>query len=236
MADRLGHDSAPPPDAEEEAGRCRRCGAAYRPLQEYCLECGLRLSRARTGMPTRRRARRYAGGWIWPALAALVIAVLGATVAILASEDERSGAGETIVATTRIVPRAAGAPPVAGAEPVGTPGTPAPKVPSAPQRSAPKAVSHGGLATWPSGRTGYTVVLASLPASGGRAAAAREAKAASKAGLPAAGILDSSQFSSLHPGYYVVFSGIYGSLEDAQSATSTASRHFPRAYAREITP
>jgi hypothetical protein len=51
------------------------------------------------------------------------------------------------------------------------------------------------------------------------------------------GVLDSSQFSSLHPGYLVVFAGIYGSQAEAQSAIIDAHRHgFGGAYPRRITP
>jgi len=55
-------------------------------------------------------------------------------------------------------------------------------------------------------------------------------------GLPQVGVLVSSRYASLHPGYYVIFSGIYSSLEEAQSAVSKASTKFPSAYARQISP
>jgi hypothetical protein len=49
------------------------------------------------------------------------------------------------------------------------------------------------------------------------------------------GILVSGKFSSLHPGYFVVFSGVYDTLDDAQTAATRALGRFPNAYAREIT-
>jgi hypothetical protein len=80
-------------------------------------------------------------------------------------------------------------------------------------------------------------VLNSVPTSGGRAAALRLAKTALKAGLTNVGVLDSSGYSSLHPGYYVVFSGIFSSPAEAQNALTTAhSSGYPSAYARPITP
>ena len=51
----------------------------------------------------------------------------------------------------------------------------------------------------------------------GRAAALAEAKQALHVGMKQVGVLDSSRFSSLHPGYYVVFAGIYGTEAEAQS-------------------
>ena len=77
----------------------------------------------------------------------------------------------------------------------------------------------------------------SVPTSGGRAHAEQLAKAALKAGLTSVGVLDSSRYSSLHPGYYVVFSGVFNSLAAAQGAlTSARSGGYPSAYARAITP
>jgi hypothetical protein len=52
--------------------------------------------------------------------------------------------------------------------------------------------------------------------------------------LPKVGILVSSSYPSLQPGYYIVFSGIFVSLEEAQSSLDTAKAAFPAAYARPI--
>jgi hypothetical protein len=50
-------------------------------------------------------------------------------------------------------------------------------------------------------------------------------------------VIDSARYSSLHPGYYVVFSGVYDSLGDAQDAVSEAAdAGYENAYARRITP
>ena len=80
------------------------------------------------------------------------------------------------------------------------------------------------------------MVLQSIPSSAGRALAVSRARDASRAGLLQVGVLDSSQYSSLHPGYYVVFSGIYDSRAEADRARSNAvGKGFELAYAREIT-
>ena len=44
-------------------------------------------------------------------------------------------------------------------------------------------------------------------------------------GLPQVGVLDSSAFASLHPGYYVVFSGVYGAARTTPERRSTPSVH-----------
>jgi hypothetical protein len=48
-------------------------------------------------------------------------------------------------------------------------------------------------------------------------------------------VLDSSEYASLHPGYHVVFSGVYESVDDAASALAVAQRiGYERAYTRQI--
>jgi hypothetical protein len=225
----------PPPDGA--AGECPRCGTPYSAGQEYCLECGLRLPLSgglvgTLGRAWRRRLPYYPGDWIWPVLVAFVIAVAAAAVAILATRG--SGGGRTLVATTfqGTVGGSVTTVGPTGPEANTTPTTASPAPPPPPPPSAP-----GSVTDWPAGKSGYTVVLSSVPASTGRADAVRLAKAALKAGLSDVGVLDSSRYSSLHPGYFVVFSGVLDSPAQAQSALATArSSGYPSAYARPITP
>ena len=56
---------------EKRRDYCPRCGVAYEPLQEYCLECGARLptNRGVVGVLASSWQRRFAwypGDWIWP--------------------------------------------------------------------------------------------------------------------------------------------------------------------------
>ena len=61
-------------------------------------------------------------------------------------------------------------------------------------------------------------------------------QAASRAGLPQVGVLNSNLYSSLHPGYWVVFSGIYASQTQADAAKQAAgAKGFGTAYSRQIT-
>jgi hypothetical protein len=79
-------------------------------------------------------------------------------------------------------------------------------------------------------------VLESLPAAGGRAAAVARARQAKRSGLKDVGVLVSSQYSSLHPGYYVVFSGIYSSQAQASAGLTAAhAKGFPDAYQTRVT-
>ena len=51
------------------------------------------------------------------------------------------------------------------------------------------------------------------------------------------GILDSSNYSSLNPGYYVVFTGVYDSASGANAHLQEArDAGWPLAYTRQVTP
>ena len=77
-------------------------------------------------------------------------------------------------------------------------------------------------------------MLVSVPQSAGRPAAVSEARKASAAGLTDVGVLDSSDYSSLHAGYWVVFSGVFNSAQEARTELDTAKASYPHAYARQI--
>ncbi len=228
----------PPPPMDAEGGDCPRCGTPYEPFQEYCLECGLRLPITRGLIPVlatawRRRVPWYPGDWVWPVLAALLIAALAAAVAILATTDNGS-ATKTKAGLEPVPPATSTTPPPAGTGtspgPTGSVPTTAPTAPE----PAPPPPPSNELTEWPPGQNGWTIVLASVPQSAGRAAANSEARKALAAGLTDVGVLNSSEFSSLHSGYFVVFSGIFSSEGEGRSAIDTAKASYPQAYVRQI--
>jgi hypothetical protein len=75
---------------------------------------------------------------------------------------------------------------------------------------------------WPAGTDGWTIVLASVPKSQGRAAAVRIAQQARQRDLPRVGILDSGRYAGLHPGYWLVFTGVYEAQPEATGALQQA--------------
>ena len=156
-----------------------------------------------------RRAPAVAA-WIVPSFATLVVATGGAAAAIAATHGDKSHGSHAIVALSPLQP----APP---------PTAPAPKNRKTAQQLIP----------WPA-TNGYTIVLATLPLSVGARAARAKALSALRVGLRQVGVLVSSSYPSLQPGYYVVFSGVYPSLEEAQSDLDTAKSSFSGAYARPI--
>jgi hypothetical protein len=187
-----------------------------------------------------RRLGWYPGDWIWVSLLTLLVAAAGAAAAILVTENNKANTGSTFVVPTRVsVANPTTAPPTVSTVNTATlPTAPEPTV-SGPTKTKPASKPKpppGALAEWPSGKSGYTVVLESVPTSTGRAFAVARAKRARAAGLGSVGVLDSSNYSSFHPGYYVVFSGIYGSPGDAAQAVGTAhARGFRDAYQKQVT-
>jgi cell division septation protein DedD len=206
---------------------CPRCGAAREHDQRYCLECGFALpeTTGRLASLRRRWIRRfgwYPGDWVWLSLLTLLVAAGGAAAAIVIAE-RRTGARPAVIAA---------GPVVTVTEPTTAPTTEtAAETPPRVRTTAPGASGTG----WPTGENGWTIVLVSYPKTYGRPTARSTLTRARHAGLPQVGVLDSSLYASLQPGYYVVFTGVYGSKDDADAAVATA-RHagFPGAYSREI--
>lgn len=229
------------------AASCPRCGSAVQPGQEYCLDCGARLDLARAGMIDRAAetvATRHprAGAWLLPAVLGLLIAVGGAAAAIALSGNGNAeppipvatGGSLTVSESTSTLTApeptttAVTAPPET-LPPAATTTTPATTAPPPPP-------ANPATITWPRERRGWTIVLLSLPQANGRAAAAAKAKEARDGGLRQVGVLDSSRYASLHPGYYVVFTGVFDDEPEASSELQRARTVFPSAYPRQIVP
>ena len=238
-------DEQPPPTPPigAEGGECPRCGTPYEPFQEYCLECGLRLPVSSGLIPVlstawRRRIAWYPGDWIWFVLGLLIVAALASAIAILATTGDESST-KTTAGTGPVPANTAGPPPPPAETDTTTTGTETTPTETSPTTTEelpppPPPVSQE-LIEWPQGQNGWTIVLASVPQSSGRPAANREGRNAINAGLTDVGVLNSDEFSSLHPGYFVVFSGIYNSEREARGGLDTAKSTYPQAYARQIT-
>lgn len=221
---------------------CPRCGAAREADQRYCLECGLPLPSPDGTVPALRRRwiRRlgwYPGDWVWLSLLTLLVAIAGAAVAIAITHHRTAAAGQTFVSNPNtvsvqeptVVPTTT--PPIVDTATLPSPPEPTTSTPTKPK---PRPRSTGPIA-WPANENGWTIVLVSYPKTNGRSVATTAAVRAKHAGLPQVGVLDSSLYASLVPGYYVVFTGIYGSKADADAAVSTARQAgFGGAYSRQI--
>lgn len=190
---------------------CPRCGDEAVEGQEYCLECGLRLS----GLGQLALAEGAGRGWVRRALVGLVVALAGGAAAVAATGGTVGGGGgpELLTAT-------------GGFATAPTTGT----LPST------SGASQTGIQDWPAGQDGWTIALASLPQTGGRRAAVARASKAGRGGLSTVGILDSSRYASLHSGYWIVFAGIYASEAEATSALQAARAVSRTASVRHIVP
>ncbi len=78
------------------------------------------------------------------------------------------------------------------------------------------------LVQWTRSESGWTIVLVSVPKTRGRDKAVAVAQEARSRGLSQVGVLDSSLFASLHPGYWMTFSGKYASEAEATSVLRRA--------------
>ena len=231
-------DPGPPPPATEP-GLCPNCGAPYDPYQEYCLECGNRLP---PPYGSRRREIWSSGSplWLWAALAALLLVALvaGAIVAIAATREDEEGRPRTSIPvvttgpqTTDTVGIVTQPPTVTITPPTGTFGTTSTMATT----TIGTTTTTSGTVTWPANRNGYSIFLKSVPTSEGRAKADEAAQRARSNGLTQVGVLNSTNYSSLVPGYWVTFTGIYDTEQQAQSNLSNArTRGFPTAYVRRV--
>jgi hypothetical protein len=157
-----------------------------------------------------QRAQSWGSSWTRRAAVAGAAALLAAIGAIAATGSDGGGATiETAIGGFAQAPKPAGG-----------------EAPESPSR----------VAEWPVGEAGWTIAIASLPQTGGRKPALARARAARAKGLTAVGVLDSSRYASLHPGYWIVFSGIYASEAEATSALEDARRQARTASVRRVVP
>jgi hypothetical protein len=165
---------------------------------------------ARVGSATARVGGSSLTSWTLRALATGVVALLGAAAAVAATGSDGREAGlVTAIGGFATAPDSA-----TGEAPVGP----------------------SGVAEWPTDEDGWTIALASVPQTAGRATALGRARAARRKGLPQVGVLDSSRYASLHPGYWIVFSGVYSSEAEATSALEEARRVSRTAVVRHVVP
>jgi len=237
-------DAAPPPPAPDP-GRCPTCGAPHDVYQEYCLECGRRLPGAHVEGRYGEVWRRDSPIWLWAALAALLLVALvsGAVIALAATDGNKNsqpGASIPVVSTGPDTTNTIGVvttPPTITINPptTSTTATTTFSTTTFGTTTFGTTTTTGGNVSWPPKKDGFTVVLKSVPTSKGRTPAESAAEKARDNGLSQVGILNSTDYSSLNPGYYVTFTGIYDTQSQANAALPNArSKGFPTAYVREV--
>ena len=233
----------PPPPAPEP-GLCPRCGAPHDPYQEYCLECGHRLPPS-YGMRTGETWSRDSPLWLWAALLALLLVALvaGAIVAIAATQGDKEGQPKSSIPVVTTGPGTTDTVGIITQPPTVTINPPTTTLGSTTTLSTTTfgtttlgtTTTTTGNVTWPAGKDGFSIFLKSVPTSEGRAKADAAAQRARNNGLSQVGVLNSSDYSSLNPGYWVTFTGIYDTQQQANAALPNArARGFPTAYTRPV--
>jgi hypothetical protein len=226
--------SAAPPAAATIA--CPQCGSPAERGQEMCIVCGSRI----TAAPVADSGR----GWKLPAaLAGLGVLLIGVAIAFgvveLTRDDDVKKDDVADLSPTTTAPPANQPAPATPPPATGTPTTP--EIPPATQEPQPQdpdtnttpSPSTSGPSEWPEGKTAYTVVLVSAT---NRNAADAKAEQAVKRGIEA-GVLRSDDFSTLRPGYWVVFAGQFSSSEEAtRAADRYAEQGFGGGYPRQVKP
>jgi cell division septation protein DedD len=226
-------DPAAHASAAAETLSCPTCGAPADRGQLMCLECGSRLALGYRRPPSWRLPAAVVG-------VVLLIAGIGVAIALASVTDSANKA--TAVAPTQTAPAAAPASAPGDTPPTASQPTPAPTTSSTTPTPAPAstgttptpAPATASSATgWPPGKSGFTVILASLPT---KADAETKLSAAKAAGISGAAILHSDDFPSLNSGYWVVFDGQYNSVDQAQSqaAGDRGKGGFSDAYPRFV--
>ena len=250
--------STPPADgegAEPPTPRCAVCGAELDPDQTYCLECG-------SPTPLAPRIRRPKTAYILAGAMVILGLGAGALAYAVANDDDATSAGSSTAPvltaptdTMPVVPLPPETGPSTGPLPPDTtftsptdtsggldtggfdtggfdtvtgPADTAPTTEETTTQSTPPTGSSAG--DWPAGETAWTAILSSL----GIESAATAAKSKLESQGEPAGVLFSSDFPDLRPGYWVVFSGTYSTKQPAVNQATKLRGEVPGAYAREI--
>jgi hypothetical protein len=208
-----------------DAARCTACGAPLAADQRYCLECGERGTRMSSvladGPPGSQAAAQPPSAPPGPPGAASGDSGRNGALAIIA------GVGVLLLAmgVGVLIGRAgsgSGHAPAAQVITVGGSGA------AGSGSSQSSEASFSG--DWPSGTSGFTVQLQTLPTSGTTVVAVASAKSAATAkGAKSVGALRSSDYSSLPSGNYVIYSGVYHTRAEAQKALTALHKSFPGA-------
>jgi hypothetical protein len=226
---------APLPSAD--VARCPACLSPVRSDQRYCLECGERLLVDEIPPPPDGGSAFSNRSTTLLAIVAVVLIVIGVGLAWVALREPSSGEDTTDTAIT--------APTDTGMTDTGFTDTTFTDTGMTDTGFTDTTITDTGMTDtgssaggWPAGQTGWAVILASKSQSTFQESDAQlVADEAATAGVPMTGVLDSSLFPSLNPGYWAVFSGPYTTREEAEAAAQTVqSQGYPDAYAREVQP
>ena len=226
---------APLPGAD--VARCPACLSPVRGDQRYCLECGERLLVDEIPPPPDGGSAFSNRSTTLLALVAVVLIVVGVGLAWVALREPTAGEDTTDTAITE--------PTDTVMTDTGLTDTTFTDTGMTDTGFTDTTITDTGMTDtgtsasgWPAGQTGWAVILASKSQSTFQESDAQlVADEAATAGVSMTGVLDSSLFPSLNPGYWAVFSGPYATREEADAAALTIQgQGYPDAYPREVQP
>lgn len=222
--------TAKPPSAAQS---CASCGAPLAPDQRYCLSCGARVGEPRVASaPASKPAAATATAAAPPSrqadfspLAAVIgIALLGGMLLIgvligRGGSDDQQPAPVVQVGT---------GPTAATGETTPTGGDDA-------STTTPDTGGGAIASEWPTGTDGFTIQLSTESKSDATPESVDAAKqGAVTDGAADAAVLDSDLYSSLPPGNYVIYSGVYTDRKSAEVALKGLTKSFPSATVVEV--
>jgi len=196
---------------------CAVCGAPLAADQRYCLSCGTRRGEPRVSLEgPPQSATPAAPTPSRPADVSPLAAVIG--IALL---------GGMLLIGVLIGRGANDDPPPAPVVEIAEPGTAAPTTPGG---------ESGEIANeWPQGTDGFTIQITTVSKEGAtpESVDAAQEQAVSDGAIDAA-VLDSDLYSSLPPGNYVIYSGVYTDRQSAEVALKGLRTSVPAAAVVEV--
>lgn len=149
------------------------------------------------------------------------------------SVDPTATIPPTTGGTTTVPPTVDTTPPTVSTVPP-TVSTVPPTVSTSPPATTPPRTTTSppstGADTWPDGRSGWTVIVASTSSQSDATALRNRLRSSGRS----AGLLDTSQYATLEPDLWSVYIGVHSSRSQALSQASILRESFPGAYAQRI--
>ncbi len=234
----VGEPAFEPPRPATDVARCPACLSPMRSDQRYCLECGERLAVDEIPPPPGGGSAFANRSTSLLAIAAVALIVIGVGLGWVALRDPNLGDTPDATVTATVITDTIITDTIITDTVITDTIITDTVITETIITATVITVTSPSGATWPVGKSGYAVILASKDSATFTEADAQIiAGDATAAGVPMVGVLDSSQFSTLNPGYWAVFSGPYTTLNQAVTAAATIQgQGYPEAYARHVQP
>lgn len=200
------------------------------PDQRYCLTCGARRGDPRVPEPAQAAAPAPEAPASRPAdvspLAAVIgIALLGGMLLIGVLIGRETGGDETTPAPVVQVGEASS----------GNATTPTTTPEGGGETTTADAAPVAIVSEWPEDTDGFTIQLSSIPKTDATEESVESAKqGAIDQGATDAAVLDSDLYSSLPPGQYIIYSGVFTDRKSAEVGLKGLGENFANATVAEV--